>query len=97
MKDQMQSPDARVFVQYIDQENQIIHDDDTIYMVYQDYYIADAKWSERHNLQTSETTNVLSVSIKKLRQHYSYAEDVEAIEEQDSAFQEHSAKLVFDS
>ena len=61
MKDQMQSPDARVFVQYIDQENEIIHDDDTIYMVYQDYYIADAKWSERLNRRTSEISNVLSV------------------------------------
>ena len=42
MKDQMQSLDARVFVQTIDHENKPIHDYDHDSMLLQDYYIADA-------------------------------------------------------
>ena len=41
-KEQMQSPDARVFVLTIDQENKPVYHFDHDMMCKQDYYLADA-------------------------------------------------------
>ena len=91
----MQSPDAKVFVQTIDQDHKPVYDFDHGTMCKQDYYLADAKWTESFDRHTYEKKNVLTVKINKLRQPYSQPENVDATD--DSVIEEHSDMLAFDS